>query len=293
MCSAWESLMKSLIDHHFPLKKKRIRKQTHPWLDSTVLKVMRTRDQVHKRAKTSLLSSDWNEYKLLRNKVTALNREVRKNYFRNKLEENRDKPKVFWDTLRQVLPSKNYITEIDQIVVDCKELIDKHDIANFLNDYFTTIASSLLASQQSHGSPVDLQQDGLTSISNHRFKCHAVSENDVFKVLRTTYISKATGEDSIPAKVIRTAASYISNGVANLFNASFQHGRFPPIWKTARVAPLFRPNVIITDQSQYFPVSQKCRNRLLTIISSDLHMKMCRRLGRKSCLYLLGPKKSF
>ena len=39
MCSAWESLMKSLIDHHFSLKKKRIRKQTHPWLDSTVLKL--------------------------------------------------------------------------------------------------------------------------------------------------------------------------------------------------------------------------------------------------------------
>ena len=74
MCSAWESLTKSLIGRHFLLKKKRIRKQTYPWLDSTVLKVMRTRDQVHKRAKTSLLSSDWNEYKLLRNKVTALNR---------------------------------------------------------------------------------------------------------------------------------------------------------------------------------------------------------------------------
>lgn len=67
MCSAWESQIKSLIDHHFPLKKKCIRKQTHPWLDSTVLKLMRKHDQVHKRAKTSRLSSDWNEDKLLRN----------------------------------------------------------------------------------------------------------------------------------------------------------------------------------------------------------------------------------
>ena len=190
MCSAWESLMKSLIGRHFPLKKKRIRKQTHPWLDSTVLKVMRTLDQVHKRAKTPRLSSDWNEYKLPRNKVTAMNRQVRKNYFRNKLEENRGKRKVVWDTLRQVLPSNNYRTEIDKVVVDGKELIGKHDIASCLNDYFTTIASSLLPSQQSHDCPVDLQQEGLTSISNNRFKCHAVSENDVFKVLRTMYISE-------------------------------------------------------------------------------------------------------
>ena len=92
----------SLIDHHFPLKKKRIRNQTHPWLDSTVLKLMRTRDQAHKRAKTYRLSSDWNEYKLLRNKVTAMHRKARKHYFRNKLEENRGQPKAFWDTQIQI-----------------------------------------------------------------------------------------------------------------------------------------------------------------------------------------------
>ena len=47
-----------------------------------------------------------------------------------------------------------------------------------------------------------------------------MSENDVFKVLQTMDIS--TGTDSIPAKVISSAAPYISNIVANLFNVSFQ-----------------------------------------------------------------------
>ena len=60
---------------------------------------MRTRDQVHGGARESRLSSDWNEYKSPRY-------EARKNYFRNKLEENRSKPKAFWATSRQVLPSK-------------------------------------------------------------------------------------------------------------------------------------------------------------------------------------------
>ena len=85
---------------------------------------MRTCDQVHKRAKTSRLSSDWNEYKLLRNKVTAMNRKARTKYFRNKLEENRGKSTAFWDTctLHQVLPSKISCTDIDKIVVDGKEL---------------------------------------------------------------------------------------------------------------------------------------------------------------------------
>ena len=185
---------------------RRIRRQTHPWLDSSVLRLMRTRVQIHKRARKSRLFLDWNEYKSLRNRVTAINRKARKNYFKNKLEENRSKPKAFWDTLRQVLPSKKNRFEIDKLVVDCKELIDKRDIANSVNEYFTTIASSLLASQESHGNPVELQQTGPLAFPSHSFNFRAVSDNDVFRPLRTMDISKATGADTIPAKVIRTAA---------------------------------------------------------------------------------------
>ena len=51
-----------------------------------------------------------------------MNRKAKNNLFRKKLEENWGKPKTFWDTLRQVLPSKNNRTEIDKIAVDGKEL---------------------------------------------------------------------------------------------------------------------------------------------------------------------------
>ena len=154
----------------------------------------------------------------------------------------------------QVLPSKKNRIEIDKLIVDCKELIDKRDIANSLNEYFTTIASSLLTSQQSHGYPVELQQTGPLAFPSHSFTFRAVSENDVFKALRTMDISKATGADTIPAKVIRTAAPYISNVIAKLFNTSFRCGRFPSIWKTARVTPLFKGG-LQTECDNYRPIS--------------------------------------
>ena len=104
--SAWESLFKSLIDCHFRTKLKRVRKQTHPWLDRSVLRLMRERDHQHKKAIKHGLSTDWNEFKRLRNMVTSINRKRRKNDFATKLEENRGNPRAYWKkTLRQILPS--------------------------------------------------------------------------------------------------------------------------------------------------------------------------------------------
>ena len=95
--SAWESLFKSLIDIHFPTKLKRVRKQTHPWLDRSALRLMRRRDQLHKKAIKHGLSTDWNEFKRLRNMVTSINRKRRKNDFANKLDENRGNPRAYWN----------------------------------------------------------------------------------------------------------------------------------------------------------------------------------------------------
>ena len=83
-------------------------------------------------------------------------------------------------------------------------------------------------------------------------------------------ISKATGADSISAKVIRTAAPYISNVVANLFNASFQCGRFPSIWKTARVTPLFKGGSQ-TERDNYRPISVlPCISKVYESFATDL-----------------------
>ena len=83
----------------------------------------------------------------------------------------------------------------------------------------------MLASQQSHGYPVELQQASLLTVPSHSFIFRAVSENDVFKALRT-----------------------------KLFNTSFRCGRFPSTWKTARVTTFFNGGPQ-TERDNYRPIS--------------------------------------
>ncbi len=238
ICFVWESLMKSVIEQHFPLKRKRIRKQTHPWLNSEVLRLMRTRDQTHKKAVKSGLTSDWVEYRCLRNKVTSVNRKARRNYFAKKLQENRSNPRKFWNTLHIVLPSKSNRDEIDKLVVGDKELTDKKDIANSLNEFFTTVASTLLASRPSP----DLVPCSSEQIYNSTktLEFHLLYEADVLKALQNLDSTKATGPDKIPAKALKIAAPYISNVITNIFNTSYTNGQYPSAWKIAKVTPIHK-----------------------------------------------------
>jgi hypothetical protein len=106
---------------------------------------MRKRDQMHKRARKSGSSVDWDEYKRLRNLVTSALRKKRRNYFSNKLNETRGNPKAFWDTLHLVYPGKSKLNVIEKLIVDGKELCDKQDIANLYNYCELTIIKSTSA----------------------------------------------------------------------------------------------------------------------------------------------------
>ena len=109
------------------------------------------------------------------------------------------------------MPSKINSTEIDKLVVNGEELSDKHDIANSLNEYFTTIASTLLTDGQSRGNSVNLQEKNVRVASSKSFNFRAISEDDVFNALRTMDTSKATSADNISPKILKIAAPYISN----------------------------------------------------------------------------------
>ena len=49
--SIWHSTFMRIINHHAPMKSKRIRGNALPWLDGEIIQLMRQRDRAHKIAK--------------------------------------------------------------------------------------------------------------------------------------------------------------------------------------------------------------------------------------------------
>ena len=174
---------------------------------------MRRRDQFHKKARKFKRPSDWLEYRYLRNLVTSLIRKARKNYFSEKLAESRSNPRNFWKTLKQVLPNKNATCDTDKLIIDDKEVTAHNDIADALNLYFMSIASSLLAN--SNEVEPEFVPDAVPSnIESFKFTLRNV--NEVSKAIKDLNQTKATGSDGISAKVLKMAEPSVSKSNSSL-----------------------------------------------------------------------------
>ena len=144
----WQSLFTFVLIEHFPIRRKRVRKSTYPWLDTSILVMIRRRHKYHKKARKFNRSSDWTEYRRLRSLVTSLIRKVRKTDFINELQDCKSNPRSFWKAISLILPNRNEKSSISSLIEHKKELTsDDKDIANAMNAYFTSIATTLLANR--------------------------------------------------------------------------------------------------------------------------------------------------
>ena len=72
------------------------------------------------------------------------------------------------------------------------------------------------------------------------FKFSKIPDENVLLALKALNISKSTGLDGIPAKLLKIASEIIAPSLTCIFNLSLTTGTFVDEWKVARVSPLFK-----------------------------------------------------
>ena len=86
----WYSLLNEAIDANAPIKRKRITDDTKPqWLSPAILKLMKKRDHLLKRAKRSNTPDDLSALKSAKNKVTKAIKTAKKNFFYESLRKTK------------------------------------------------------------------------------------------------------------------------------------------------------------------------------------------------------------
>ena len=86
------------------------------------------------------------------------------------------------------------------------------------------------------------------------FRFSNIPVEKVALTLKNLKVSKSTGLDKIPAKVLKIASSIIASSLTSIFNLSLSSGIFIDDWKNAHVCPVYKGNDR-RDMGNYRPIS--------------------------------------
>ena len=184
------------------------------------------RDQARKKALKTKSVEDFNIYKRLQKYVTSRLGKAKSDFFQRKLDDCHGDPKAFWKLIKKVLPSKNRTTKIDKLVVDGVDIVDPKDISDSLDLHFTSVATNLLSARShtttSHHDPPSQFPSSLESSSPTKFHFRPTTDVEISNMLANLNPNKATGNDNIPAKILKISSNCIYQSLSCIVNNSLR-----------------------------------------------------------------------
>ena len=232
-------------------------------------------------------SPEHRAYKTVRNRVVKMIRSARKDKSLKGCDEAKGDSGKMWKVIREATntkPKPNVTPDFIKVkTADDKfrKIQNKTEIADEMNRQFCQMGANLaenLPPTEAHFS--DYLQ---TPNPNHeRFILHPATEPEVEKESQELDVSKSTGIDTIPPKIVKWSAVILTPILTKLINMCFVGGIYPDSLKIGRVIPIFKGGNK-NDSSLYRPISiltqinrifeKLLRDRLYDFVKDKLYRK--------------------
>ena len=139
------NILESQIKECLPLKKIKIKAYKSDWLSKGILISCRQKNVLFKKYKQNPIIENEATYKTYKNKLTHIIRQSKKMHFKNKFELYKKDCKKTWNTINEVLKSKNkkHMVNDKFITSEGTSCTDKNEIVEQFNKYFINIGSIL------------------------------------------------------------------------------------------------------------------------------------------------------
>ena len=146
-------------------------------------------------------------------------RNAKREYYAAKFLNNKTKPKHERKTVNQILGRSQKQDAVNEIKLPEKTVTSTRELVNVFNEYFTYVGPKIAEKieYENHCSFRDfIPQHELVE----RLTFQPVNVATVYRFITKLNISKATGIDEIPAKVLKAAAPAIAELLTRIFNMS-------------------------------------------------------------------------
>ena len=240
--------------------------QAKPWISTSIKRDLKRRVTKFRLFKQGLITRT--EYASFRNEVTNRIRTAKRNYYSELFENIKTDAKRTWNIINSIIKPQNK-SSVRKICleVDGVSVSGDKDVADSFNDYFSNIGLSNASPQVSNNS----YMTSLRHISQpNSFFFSPVSAAHVSKIIASLK-NKPSHIDMYPNRILKHLSPIISPIFAEIINKSLLQGKFPELFKIARVLPLYKAGNRLY-RNNYRPIS--ILNPLSKILEKVVHSQL-------------------
>ncbi len=173
-------------------------------------------------------------------------------YFENKFDEYSNNMKQTWNTIKEVINSKNPRESIPSLFLHDGNVFNELDeITEGFNTYFVNIGNEL-------ASAIPNSDTSFSSFLGDPFNVNFIFANiinqKVYEILNQLESKNSSGIDSISTKIVKEIMPFIIDPVVHVFNLSLRSGYIPDSYKCAKVIPIFQSGSK-SEFTNYRPIS--------------------------------------
>lgn len=236
-----EKIILSVADKHCPLKEHKGKKYVPPWLNQEILEILKTRDELYKKAKRSGLENDWNVARKARNNCTKVVNSAKNTYILNLLHTKEKNSKKFWKVIQQVLPNSNQKSQEIHLSDQTTGLdVPPGEVPDHLNNHFCQTGATLSSSfSNSPRFAATITEFAST------FKVEQISMSDILESIKSIDICKSSAIEGLSSRILKDAFEVIPHQLLHIFNDSIDKGCFPNSWKLANVVIIHKGGVAL------------------------------------------------
>ena len=241
--------MKNIFDKHAPITSKRTKSKPSEWITKKIKTSMNERDRFLRKARKSNKSSDWENYRKLRNQCNIMLRKSKATFTRDLINDNTHNPKSFWKIIKDIFPTKSKSQKDFS-----HDKTSNRTRAEDFKFYFSSIVSNLKNASFTLKNCIWKPTPTIPKRTCKVFKFKYVSILLIKNFLKKLKKTKATGVDELPAILLRDCADYIATPLHSIINQSLSTNTVPLTWKIAKIVPVYKSGDT-SNVENYRPIS--------------------------------------
>ena len=247
-------VFQSVTEKHALMKTKVLRGNDAPFISNALRREIKHRSRLRNKARKEKTAASKRAYCSQRNKCTKLRRDHINSYLKDGLRLGRNS-KSYWKTIKPFLTNKGTrgnedYKENDQLVKDVNQ------IGEIFIDYYTNIVEQatgippvnipqpensdiidiILSHYENHESILEIKNMNLST----SFSLPLAEEKDIEKIMKQLDTSKATGIDTIPARLIKLSADVTHKHFTKIMNRSIKLNTFPNQMQVGKITPIYK-----------------------------------------------------